>query len=187
MERTVDEIEADNLDFGTHHYAPTRPHEGDFCEVSYYLDKNRSTGRLSLFRRRDPLPDPQPLEGGSREEIVEGVRGLKFEYYDGFEWFDEWGDPEGRQRGQTTTDVLATNLSGLPEAVRVTLSIDPTLASKKPANEEKDKAEPPLVFQTIVRLNLAPYYYLNSTSGSTSSSADSGNGPEPQTEGGTQN
>ncbi len=169
MERTLDDIEADNLDFGTHHYSPTRAGEGDFCEVSYYLDKDRATGEVVLYRRRDASLDARPLEGGSREEIVRGVRGLKFEYYDGFEWYDVWGDPEKRDGGSAPIDPLAGNLSGLPEAVRITLSLDPNPGSPK-KDEADDNPEPPLVFQTVARINLAPYYYLNS-----SSSRSSGN------------
>src|SRR5678816_3002670 len=94
MHRMLGDAEADNLDFGTHNYTPGRPGEADFCEVSYFVGIEPQSGQLSIWRRRDPTPDDEPLSGGSREEIARGVRGLQFEYYDGIEWFDEWGDPE---------------------------------------------------------------------------------------------
>jgi type II secretion system protein J len=176
MKRTVGEVQADNLDFATHNFTPRRAREADWCEVSYFLDKDRASGQFSLWRRRDATPDDEPLSGGSREEIVPGVRGLKFEYYDGFDWYDEWGDPEGRHKGQISS-LDRANLSGMPEAVRITLWLDPGSrpakeASAKEASAEKDSAEPPLVFQTVARLNLAAI--SQSSGGSTISGAGSG-------------
>ena len=169
MKRTLGEVQADNLDFATHNYTPRRDREEDWCEVSYFLDKDRASGQFSLWRRRDSTPDDEPLSGGSREEIVPGVRGLKFEYYDGFDWYDEWGDPEGRHKGQTSS-LDPANLSGMPEAVRITLWLDPGSRPAKEASSEKDSAEPPLVFQTVARLNLAAISQ-GSASGSTTSGA----------------
>jgi type II secretion system protein J len=156
MSRVLGDMKADNLDFGTHNYTPQRRGEGDFIEVSYYLDKNQETGRFSLWRRRDSSPDAEPLSGGAREEIAAGVRGLRFEYFDGFDWYTDWGDPQGRRRGQTQqleSSFLMPNLSGMPEAVRITLWMDPQ--TEKRTDTENGKEEPPLMFDTIVRLNLA--------------------------------
>jgi type II secretion system protein J len=157
MSRVLGDAKADNLDFGTHNYTPQRRGEGDFCEISYYLDKNEETGRFSLWRRRDATPDDEPLSGGSREEIAEGVRGLRFEYFDGLDWYTEWGDPQGRRRDQPRqqdASFLMPNLSGMPEAVRITLWMDPQTAKR--TGSENGQEEPPLMFDTIVRLNLAP-------------------------------
>ena len=52
MTRMVGDIEADNLDFATHNYTPRRVREGDFCQESFYLDKDLETGQFSLWRRR---------------------------------------------------------------------------------------------------------------------------------------
>src|SRR5439155_7733176 len=52
MHRTVGEMDADNLDFATHNYTPHRTHEGDFCEVSFYVDKDPVSGTCTLWRRR---------------------------------------------------------------------------------------------------------------------------------------
>ena len=88
------------------------------------------------------------------------MRGLRFEYSDGFDWYDEWGDVEGRGKAQTSLS-LQPNLSGMPEAVRITLWLD---ANPQPARssapavrltDATDATEAPLVFQTVARLNLA--------------------------------
>ena len=86
MQRRLGEAQADNLDFATHNYSPSRPQEGDFCEVSYFVDTNPQTGQLSLWRRRNPIIAMDPLAGGRRDEITSSIRGLQLEYFDGFEW-----------------------------------------------------------------------------------------------------
>ncbi len=159
MDRTVDGMEADNVDFATHNYTPRRPGEGDYCQVSYYLDRDAATGDWILWRRRNPALALDALSGGKREEIARGVRGLKLEYYDGWDWYDTWGDVEGRGREQTSFREQY-NLTGLPEAVRVTLWLEPK-AEGSPASRgtvstgATTNSEPPLVFQTVSRLNLA--------------------------------
>jgi type II secretion system protein J len=145
MQRMIDDAEADNLDFGTCNFRPERPRESDFCEVSYFVSPEPKSDRLSLWRRRDPTPDAEPLSGGVSEEIARGVRELRFEYYDGLDWFDEWGDPSGKKKKSDDSLKLQTNLSGLPEAVRITL----TMASGR------TKEESPMTFQTVCRLSLA--------------------------------
>jgi type II secretion system protein J len=155
MHRDLGEIPSDNLDFGTHNYAPARQNEGDFCETSYFLRDNflrdnEENHTYSLWRRRDPTPDDDPLNGGTEEEIARGVLGVRFEFYDGFDWFEEWGDPTGKRQ---TSNREQPNLYGLPEAVRITLLMDPEYSRKKQAAATNG---PPLVFQTTARLNLAP-------------------------------
>ena len=56
MHRVIGDITADNLDFGTHNYSPKRSGEGDFCQVSIFLDKDPESGEFVLFRRRNPVP-----------------------------------------------------------------------------------------------------------------------------------
>jgi hypothetical protein len=150
MDRVLGEIEADNLDFGTRNYAPRGAGEGDFCEVSYFVGPEPESGRLSLWRRRDPTLDDEPLAGGSREEIARGIRGLRFEYYDGWEWFDEWGDPEGKGKAENSF-LLQPNVSGLPEAVRITLWFE----SNERSGAAREGDESSMIFQTVARLNLA--------------------------------
>lgn len=173
MHRTLGDIEADNIDFATHNYTPKRAREGDFCEVSYFVDTERQSGKLSLWRRRDPSPDDEPLAGGSREEIARGIRGLKLEYYDGFDWYDDWGDPTGKmKKADSFRD--HPNLFGMPEAVRITLWLDPS-PSKRSASTN-DTPEEPLVFQTVARLN------LSAAARSQASSAASSKGSKETTE-----
>src|SRR3989442_11961756 len=132
MHRMFDNVEADNLDFATHNYSPHRANEGDFCEVSYFVQKEGETGRVSLWRRRNPTIAPDPLSGGAREKIAQGLRGVSFEYYDGFDWYDDWGEIRD-SRKQKRSKELAPNLSGMPEAVRITLWFDPNPKPPKQA------------------------------------------------------
>jgi len=169
MHRVLGDVEADNLDFATHNYTPSRPREGDFCQESFYLDKDPDTGEFILYRRRNPTIAVDPLSGGSREEIATGLVGLKFEYFDGIGWYDTWGDPEGKQQNSQREE---GNLAGLPEAVRITLLFDSDPRTKKTTPPDKETpGPPPLVFQTVARLNLAD---ASSPGSSSSSSSDSG-------------
>ncbi|PYJ82930.1 MAG: hypothetical protein DME22_17030 [Verrucomicrobia bacterium] len=154
MHRTLGEVEADNLDFATHNYTPRRAREGDFCEVSFFLQPDRESGKFCLWRRRNPTIAPDPLSGGSRVEIARGLRGLRFEYYDGYEWYDTWGDAEGNGKKQSSLRDQP-NLSGMPEAVRITLWFESNSGSQTATAPENEAPGPPLQFQTVARLNLA--------------------------------
>jgi type II secretion system protein J len=166
MRRVLGEMDADNLDFGTHNYTPRHVREGDFCETSYFVAKEPESGKYSLWRRRDPTPDDAPLSGGSREEIARGLSGLRFEYYDGWDWYDDWGDPQGKGKAQNSLRAQP-NLSGLPEAVRITLWLDPDLQTRSRVSQERATSEPPVVMQTVVRLNLAEVSRRASSNGAT--------------------
>ena len=179
MRRKLGEIDADNIDFGTRNFSPSNPGEMDFCETSYFLQQETNANTYILFRRRDSTPDPEPLSGGRTEEIARGVHGLRIEYYDGWDWWDEWGDPEGKQRFAAFPD---PNVSGLPEAVRITLSVDPEF-EKRGAGAEENGTVAPLVFQTVARVNLATWFYQRSNS-SQSSSAEEGAGTPSNQQGG---
>jgi prepilin-type N-terminal cleavage/methylation domain-containing protein len=154
MRRMLGKVEADNLDFATHNYTPHQPREGDFCEVSYFVNKDAETGQLCLYRRRNPTLSLDPLSGGSREEIAQGVLGVRFEYFDGMDWYDSWGNAENPDLGNLASAEQA-NQQGLPEAVRITLLFDSDPQSKSAGNGEEASGGPPLVFQTVVRLILA--------------------------------
>ncbi|MEO6035848.1 MAG: hypothetical protein ABIQ35_11380, partial [Verrucomicrobiota bacterium] len=94
------------------------------------------------------------LSGGIREEIARELRGLKLEYYDGYDWYDDWGQLEP-QKKQKDPALELPNVSGLPEAVRITLSFDPNPGKRRAAEDsEASTLEPALVFQTVVRLEL---------------------------------
>ena len=177
MARTVGDVEADNLDFGTHNYTPRRAREGDFCQESLYLDQNMDTGQFSLWRRRNPGLALDALAGGHREEIAQGVVGLKFEYYDGLDWYNSWGNVETKKNGQISARE-SDNLTGLPEAVRITLLMDSNPKKKQPdTTSGEEKLEPPFVFETVVRLNLAGV--TQSAESASTSAGASGSGQTP--------
>ena len=102
VDRTLGEVQADNLDFATHNYTPRRPREGDYCQVSFFLEKDPRAGQYVLWRRRNPTIAPDPLSGGTREEIARGLRGVRFEYYDGFDWYDTWGEIPGQRQTRSS-------------------------------------------------------------------------------------
>ena len=192
------EVDADNLDFATHAWTPRRPGERDFCEVSWFVDRSIDTPGFSLFRRRDSSPDDRPLDGGTREEIASGVRFFRLEFYDGYTWHDTWGpDVEAgsewkparvERPTEGSSAFFATNLTGLPEAVRVTLRLcDPEeLAAREERSLRRGgrtRAEDPpvtLTFRSVVRLQLAPRanlpHLLESISSTSSSSSSSTSG-----------
>jgi uncharacterized membrane protein YgcG len=173
MQRTVGDMPADNLDFATHNYTPKGEREADFCETSFYLEKDPAGGRLTLFRRRNPIPAPDPLSGGSKEEIATGLLGARFEYFDGLDWYDTWG--EIKPTKQQTSNRDQPNLSGMPEAVRITLWFDSDPQTKIAAGETNTNL--PMTFQTVARLMLADASQQSSSSGSGgSSSSGTGSG-----------
>jgi prepilin-type N-terminal cleavage/methylation domain-containing protein len=182
MHRMIGDVEADNLDFATHNYAPSRPNEGDFSEESFFVQQESETGRFSLWRRRNPTIAPDPLAGGALEEIADGLRGVRFEYYDGDDWYDDWGEikPQRKQTDRDTSE-LEPNLEGMPEAVRITLWFDPNPRAKKTNNlaAEETKSEPPLVFQSVARLNLAAISQQNSSQNNAGAAGANQNG-QPQ-------
>ena len=185
MQRTLGEVEADNLDFATHTYTPRKANEGDFCEISYYAGKDTETGQFVLYRRRHPAIALEPLSGGSREEIARGLRGLKFEYYDGFDWFDEWGDVDGRGKAQNSLKERP-NLVGLPEAVRITLRLDVGPSRTKPTPQADDAGQETMVFQTVCRLNLAGIALRNPSTPVSNTQSNPNQPGQPAPEGGKQ-
>jgi len=156
MRRQIGDTEADNLDFATHNHTPSKPGQGDYCSVSWFVEREPSTGETRLWRRRNPTLAFDPLSGGSREEIASGIRGFTVEYYDGFDWFDTWGDKDGEAK-QANSNRDRPNLVGMPAAVRITLKVD----SEPPARRGRGSPDPavapapPLSFQTVVKLELA--------------------------------
>jgi prepilin-type N-terminal cleavage/methylation domain-containing protein len=154
VRRTLGTVDADNLDFATHHHSPRNPGEGDFCEESLFVERNPAGPFYSLWRRRNPTLAFDPLSGGSREELADGLRGFRLEYFDGEDWYDSWGDTKaGSSKSQLTSN--KPNSSGLPEAVRITLWLDPSPARPPSrADAKSPDSDPPLMFQTVVRLNL---------------------------------
>ena len=173
MQRTLETIDADNLDFATRNFVPQRPGEGDWCEMSYFVQKDQKTGEYVLYRRGDSSRDPEPLSGGATEKIARGVRGFGLECYDGWDWYDEWGDPTGKQKFSVLPD---PNVSGLPEAVRITLILE-TDETVLEESEETVPAAPEMIFQTTARLNMALFFYQ--TTGGSSTNGASGDEQQP--------
>ncbi|MCC6232696.1 MAG: prepilin-type N-terminal cleavage/methylation domain-containing protein [Verrucomicrobiales bacterium] len=159
VDRTVGGVEADSLDFATHHFTPTREGEGDYCAVSYFIEQDERTGLLALCRRSHPgLPLEGP-RGGRKDVMVTGIRALRIEHYDGFEWYESWGDTEGRGKAESSRRERS-NLTGMPEAVRITLALDPNPRRRRGedsagSESEAVEPEPAMVFQTVARLVLA--------------------------------
>jgi len=177
MHRTVGPADADNLDFATHNYTPRHEREGDFCEVSYFVQRDAASGRLNLWRRRNPTLGPDPLSGGRREQLAQGLLGVRFDYTDGYDWYDTWGQTNSAKKMGLLAQAAA-NLDGMPEAVRITLSFAASPpATTASAAEEQKTPEPPLVFQTVVRLELADGAASSAGGGASSSSTNTPNGP----------
>lgn len=154
MHRMLGDIVADNLDFASHNYTPRQQQEGDFCQLSYYLDRDAETGSVSLWRRRNPAIAPDSLSGGSKEEIAQNVRGLQFEYFDGFDWYDSWGDTSGRGKAETSQR-SQPNLSGMPNAVRITIWFDSDPPKPGSDSESAEQRAPAMAFQTVACLSIA--------------------------------
>lgn len=173
MKRMIGEVEADNLDFATHNYTPRRAHEGDFCETSYYVEQDPQSDRFSLWRRRNPTIAPDPLSGGGKEEIADDILGVRFEYSDGTDWYDNWGEIKGETKAGDLQHESG-NLDGMPEAVRITLMLDSNPRSKTDSQTGKRIIEPPLVFQTVAYLNLADASQNDSGGSADSSTQNSG-------------
>jgi hypothetical protein len=183
MHRMIGKMEADNLDFATHNYTPRRPREGDYCQVSLYLDKDPESGQFALYRRRNPALALDPLSGGNREEIAQGLLGLRFDYYDGYDWYESWGEVDRRSQAQNSRRERY-NLAGMPQAVRITLWFDSNPKTKPAASPGIAEANlstgepgtaPPFVFQTVARLNLA-----TASENAAESSSDTGGQNPPQ-------
>lgn len=152
LDRIVGNAEGDNLDFATRNFSYRQPGEADFCEVSYFVIPSEVPGELMLMRRRDPTPDVKPLEGGRIEMIANGLRFLKFEFYDGIEWFDDWGTTDNIKPDEDSL-LLPGNIYGIPNAVRITLSIgkpsdDPVKAMEDLQSGKRPEA--PAILTTTV-------------------------------------
>jgi hypothetical protein len=159
---------------------PRRDRQADFCQVSYFMDKSTEPGQFSLWRRRNPTMAADPLSGGKREEIAQGLVGVSFQYYDGYDWYSSWGELKGddkpdKSAARQSASLDDSNLTGIPEAVRVTLYFDsePRHGVVKDQADAAAKRPPPMVFQTTVRLELASVY-SDSTPSSTGCAQQTG-------------
>ena len=105
----------------------------------------------------------------------QGVVSLKFEYFDGVDWYDSWGNVDPKKTRQSSAREQS-NLTGLPEAVRITLLLDSNPKKKQPNTASgEEQPERPFVFETMVRLNLAD---VVQSAENASSSADTTASPD---------
>ena len=107
--------------------------ESDQCEVAYFLkrgDRDNGYRGKTLFRRESKRVDGKPDEGGFVWPVVEGIKDLKFEYWDDTKeigddaWQNSWNSHENE------------NEPLLPSRVRITLEL------------ERKNGKPPIRFVT---------------------------------------
>jgi len=116
-------------------------HEGDWYEVAYKLipDPYSPTERQLVRRTRISPATPSAPENrvpeGETLPLLTGVQGLRFRFFDGRVWHDEWGKEQTRAQ--------------LPRAVEVELYL-----TNKTATTRHKEAEV-VAFSTVVDLPLA--------------------------------
>ena len=116
-------------------------HTGDWCEIEYELvpDPHSAPARQLVRRTRYASATPDSTAGRASEgetlPLLTGVQGLRFRFFDGHAWHEEWGAE------QTQTK--------LPRAVEVELY----LARKKTGARHQEKET--VMFSTLVDLPLA--------------------------------
>ena len=129
----------------------------------------------------------EPHAGGvSREEIARGLLGLKFEFYDGLDWYTSWGDTDGKGK-RKTSERVQPNLTGLPDAVRITLLFDSNPRASAPNGTEPAANRSALVFQTVARLELASASRESSSGGQSAAGNSTGGAPNPGSPNGAPN
>lgn len=176
LSRMVGNRNADNIDFATLHHVPKMPGESAWCETSYFLapPSTGDTNSLSLWRRRDPTADPEPYEGGIREEIIPKVHSLRFEYFDGLDWYTSWGEASDPENPQPVDPTVTFNW-GMPRAVRILLQVelDPRTGT------DVENPEPPMTFRTVACLDLADRKWDQETENGTDPSGNPEAGQNP--------
>jgi type II secretion system protein J len=103
--------------------------EGMQHEIQYRVEHDDYGA--ALWQRRDPVPDEFPLGGGIATPIVQGILGVRFEAYDGYEWRRRWDSDE----------------FGLPYAVRI------TVVASGHRNSEDLLTAPRAVLRTVVAID----------------------------------
>jgi type II secretory pathway component PulJ len=116
-------------------------HEGDWYEIEYTLVSDPASPTARQLVRRTRFAPTAPFASESRGSagetlpLLAGVQGLRFRFFDGHAWHDEWGKEQTRVK--------------LPRAVEVELY----LASKtETTRSEKVQV---VTFSTVVDLPLA--------------------------------
>jgi hypothetical protein len=85
--------------------------EMELWEVGYYFQERPEGGGRVLFRKekRELSKDAPPLEDTTDFELTDAVADLRFRYYNGSTWSEEW---DARKQGR------------VPRAVEIILSLD---------------------------------------------------------------
>lgn len=115
--------DSDRLDFVSSRdiWDPETKHVADFGEVGFFLRDNADFPGLSfLVRREQPFIDDKPQSGGTLLELYPRVKSLNFEYWDGTQWVNKWGDVDAQKKS-------------IPAIVKITLVVVP--------DEEKAKKD----------------------------------------------
>ena len=92
--------------------------ESDQCEVHYFLkrgDRDNGYRGQTLYRRESHRIDDHPDKGGSVWPVLDGVKELKFEY---------WDDRKEVGEDAWTSDWDSDDNQMLPERVRITLVLE---------------------------------------------------------------
>jgi len=93
----------------------------DLCEVGYILEEDGETGKLTLYRRDQAMPDGDLEQGGETMVLSKDVTSLDLLFYDkeGQE-FEEWDSRTGDKSGEFPLKVrirlTVRGLSGLETA-----------------------------------------------------------------------
>jgi len=113
--------------------------ESDLCEIAYALipDPHIPTYRQLVRRVRPDLAADRDATGDAYPLLVQ-VRGLRFRFFDGRTWREEWG----RENTQ----------NALPRAVEVVLYLADSSSGRLRAG---DPAEAVVTFSTVIDLPLA--------------------------------
>jgi type II secretion system protein J len=103
----------------------------DFCEVGYFLEEDEDTGRLTLFRRDQAMPDEDLEQGGERMVLSEDITGFDVLYTNEEgdeleEWDSRSGDLIGRLPLTVKIRLTIKGLSGKETAF--TTKVHPALA-----------------------------------------------------------
>lgn len=124
---SVGSIAADRVDFlaARTSYDTETQSVADLTEVGYQLKRNDEHPEwFRLMRREDPFVDDAPLAGGTLTLLHDKVLSFDVQYFDGKDWQKEW-DSKAKK--------------GLPQGVRVDVSLIPILGPMTPAEVEKEQ------------------------------------------------
>lgn len=87
--------------------------ESDQAVIEYYVRSSEEPGardRKDLIRREDPLVEDHMERGGTEDALFEGIKELRFEYWDSEkkEWDEEWDTRRTEQQRILPTRVRIT-------------------------------------------------------------------------------